>query len=161
MSWNCFHFKGLLLSAEDFIWIKNLEFFLSVCAGSRFSASPQSWCAGPTRRCTQRWPAHLMATKTQRPWYPDRQSRSRPCCPERRVVRNRTACRCTEFKKRVYDHFFLLLLLWNIMAAGCCEGTYNPFTTFISDYSDHLCYCFSLYAHFVLHNCKIIDFIYL
>lgn len=45
--------------------------------------------------------------------------------------------------------FFLLLLLWNMMAAGCCEGTYNPFTTFISDYSDYLCYCFSLYADFV------------
>lgn len=32
---------------------ENLE-FLSVCTGIRFSASPQSWCAGPMGRCTQR-----------------------------------------------------------------------------------------------------------
>lgn len=69
---------------------KNLPF--SVCAGDRFSVSPQSWCAGPTGRCTQRWPAHLMATKTQRPWYPGHQSRFRPCCPERHFV----SCNCLE-----------------------------------------------------------------
>lgn len=59
---------------------------MSVCAGSRFSVSPQSWCAELMGRCTQLWPARLTATKSQRPCCPDPLSRSRPYCPERRPL---------------------------------------------------------------------------
>lgn len=59
---------------------------LCVRAGITSSASPQSWCAEPTGRSTQRWAARLTATKTRSSWCRGRPSRSRPCCPERLFV---------------------------------------------------------------------------
>lgn len=108
---------------------ENLE-FLSVCAGSRFSASPQSWCAGPMGRCTRRWPALLTATKTQRACCPGRHSRFRLCCPE--THSHLFTCGCCE--RTLSLKGLSSLTLWPRVSVR----VYIEFNTFIAYFSDHL-----------------------
>lgn len=136
------------MPAEDFIWIK-IWSFICLCREQIFRQSTELVCraygevytalispSNGYKDAETLVPRSPKQVQTLLSW--------ETLCPI--TVQNRAVCHCTEFKKS------MIIFLWEI-AAGCCQGTYNPFTTFISNYSDYLYYCFSLYAHFEGHNC--------